>query len=425
MVEPPSSEVVSYMDEVTDRALRKRPATPGPARRQQPIEPFLETADRHKEAGTRLPGRSRFAGLKQAVIRVARLYTVEQATYNQAVVSALLELNVGLNEIRSDLDRRLGSNQAALVSTDLSLEQTRASVDRLEQRLADLRDLIGSSDEQRAADRTEVLGLRARVDMFLEEARARLPEPLDHAQLQRFSDELNGKLDPLYKQLEDRFRGSREGIIELQKAYLPDVAELKGGTAPVVDIGCGRGEWLELLRDNDIPAFGIDINATFAAENQARGLDVRVGDAVEFLEQAPEGSLGAVTGFHLAEHLEFPVLVRLVDAALQAVQPGGALIFETPNPTNVVVGSSAFYLDPTHRNPLHPHFLQFLFEARGWTGVEVRYLHPSSEQEFILPELEEGTVERELLGRIFDHMNWAFFGPLDFAVIGRRATASD
>jgi O-antigen chain-terminating methyltransferase len=423
MVEPTPSEVVSYMDEVTSRALGKRP--PGPARHQQPIEPFLETADRHKEAGTRLPGPSRMAALKQAVIRVARLYTVEQAAFNQAVLSALLELNVGLNEVRADVDRRLGTSQAALTSTDLTLEQTRAAVDRLEQRLLDVRNLLASSGEQRAEDRTDLLNLRARVDMLLEEARKRLPEPLSADQLGRFAHELDGKLDPLYKQLEDRFRGSREAIVDLQKEYLADVAELKGGAAPVVDIGCGRGEWLELLKDNGIPAYGVDTNATFAALNQERGLDVRFGDALEHLESVPDGSIGAVTGFHLAEHLEFPVLVRLIDAARRALRPGGPLIFETPNPTNVVVGSSAFYLDPTHRNPLHPHFMEFLLAARGFANVELRFLHPSDEQAFVLPVAKEDTAEHDAMSRIVDHLNWAFFGPQDFAVVGRRSSAAD
>ncbi|MDQ1446660.1 MAG: hypothetical protein QOI20_3124 [Acidimicrobiaceae bacterium] len=411
------------MDEVTGRALGQRAATPGPLRRQQPIEPFLETADRHKEAGTRLPGPSRMSALKQAVIRIARLYTVEQATFNQAVLSALLELNVGLNEVRADLDRRLGSSQAALASTDLTLEQTRSAVDRLEERLLDLRNLLAASNEQRAADRTDLLNLRSRVDMLLEEARRRLPEPLDPGQLKTFADQLNGKLDPLYKQLEDRFRGSREEIIELQRAYVGDVADLKGGAAPVVDIGCGRGEWLEVLKDNGIPAYGVDINATFAEQNQARGLDVRVGDAIDHLESVPEGSVGAVTGFHVAEHLEFPVLVRLIDAARRVLRPGGVLIFETPNPTNVIVGSASFYMDPTHRNPLHPQFMEFLLGARGFADVEVRYLHPSDEQAFVLPVAKEATAEHDAMSRIVEHLNWAFFGPLDYAVIGRRTSA--
>jgi O-antigen chain-terminating methyltransferase len=92
------------------------------------------------------------------------------------------------------------------------------------------------------------------------------------------------------------------------------------------------------------------------------------------------------------------------------------VILETPNPTNVVVGSSSFYLDPTHRNPVHPLFLQFLLEARGFVDVELRYLHPSREAGFSLPDDDEPQRRR-----LVDHLNWAFFGPLDYAVIGRKA----
>lgn len=421
MVEP--SEVVWYMDEVTGRAVGHRPATAGPVRKQQPIEPYLETADRHKEAGTRLPGETRLGGLKKALIRVVRLYTVEQATFNQAVLAALLEINVGLNEIRSDVDRRLGTTQAGLANTDLAVEQTRAAIDRLEEKVLDVRNLLAAGNEERAGDRTELMNLRARVDMLLEEARRRLPEPLDAEQLKKFAEQLEGKLDPLYKQLEDRFRGSRDEIIDRQRAYLADVANLKGGAAPVVDIGCGRGEWLELLKDNGIPAYGVDTNATFAEENQARGLDVRVGDAIEHLETLPEGSVGAVTGFHIAEHLPFPVLIRLIDAARKALRPGGALILETPNPSNLVVGASSFYVDPTHRNPLHPHLVEFLLSARGFRDVDLRFLHPANDQAFVVPVAKEQTAEHDAMSRIVDHLNWAFFGPQDFAVIGRRAAA--
>jgi SAM-dependent methyltransferase len=419
----PVDDAANMMELVADLAVRET-RTLGPARRQKPIEPFLETADRHKEAGTRLVGPSRFGGVKKAFLRLARLYTVEQATFNQAVLSSLLELNTGLNELRADVDRRLATSQATLTSTQLTLDDARVAVDRLEDKLIEVRSVLGENAALRAVDRTELLALRSRVDMLLADARSRLPEPMDADELRAFTKEVEGWLDPLYLQLEDRFRGSREAIIELQKEYLPDVLDLTGGTAPVVDIGCGRGEWLELLRDNGIPAYGVDNNATFVEGNQARGLDVRLADAVEHLNTVDESSLGAVTGFHLAEHLPFPLLVQLVDAALRALRPGGVLILETPNPSNLVVGSSAFYIDPTHRNPLHPHFLDFLVTARGFVNVELRFLHPADDQVFVLPETgSAGDGTRLAFARIVEQLNWALFGPQDYAVLGRKAAA--
>lgn len=425
--EPSESETLSVMKHLTSRAVGRDvadAATPvmGPVTRQHSIADFLATADRHKAAGTRLVGPSRLSFVKRAVLRVARLYTVEQTAFNQAVLSSLVELSTGLDEVRADLERRLGSSQAALATTQLTLDEATAAVDRLEDRITEVRNVLAERATQRAADRTDLLTLRSRVDALLNEARARLPLPMGADELHEFTKDADRWLDPLYRQLENRFRGSREEIIELQREYVPDVLDLQGGSAPAVDIGCGRGEWLELLRDNGIPAYGIDNNATFVEENQARGLDVRLADAVEHLDKVDEGSLGAVTCFHIAEHLPFPLLVQLVDGALRALRPGGVLILETPNPSNLVVGASAFYIDPTHRNPLHPHFLEFLVSARGFVDVELRFLHPADDQAFVLPESARNG-EGQAFTRIVEHLNWALFGPQDYAVVGRRAAA--
>ena len=398
------------MDEVVSRALGEQPAP-----RVGAIEPFelvehLDTADRHKDAGVRLSGTTRFAGAKRALLRVVRMYTTEQAAFNHAVLASLHSLNHNIESARVEADQRMARTQAAVTSTEMTVNETVEALRTAVARLAD----------DRATERTELAMLRSRVDLFLEEARRRLPEPFSEEQLRTLTAEADDAwLSPLYAQLEERFRGSRAEVQALQKAYLDDIAAL-GPAAVVLDIGCGRGEWLELLRDNDITAYGVDTNEPFVAQNVERGLDVRLGDALEHLASLEEGTLGAVTGFHIVEHLEFPTVVRLVDAALRALRPGGILLFETPNPTNVMVGSASFYLDPTHRNPVHPHFLQFLLEARGFAKADIRWLHPAQNVPFTAPG--EGT-SAEAMQRLVEHLNWAFFGPLDYAVIGRKARA--
>jgi O-antigen chain-terminating methyltransferase len=227
--------------------------------------------------------------------------------------------------------------------------------------------------------------------------------------------------EDFYRQLEQRFRGSRTHIKSLTEVYVDDVRATGG---PVLDIGCGTGEWLELLGEHDIPAYGVDTNAAFAEDNRARGLDVRVGDAVAHLAALAPGSLGAVTGFHLAEHLDTEVLLRLIDRARVALRPGGLLILETPNPTNVRVGAAQFWIDPTHIRPLHPELLAFMCTQRGFAEVEIRTLHPARHFEIDWGEalgltIEPGSPAADILEDLRD----ALAGGQDYAVLA-RATES-
>jgi O-antigen chain-terminating methyltransferase len=230
---------------------------------------------------------------------------------------------------------------------------------------------------------------------------------------------IDERASELYAEFEDVFRGSRSEIAQRQKTYL-DVLEAAGAEGPVVDIGCGRGEWLELLTQHGIQAYGVDTNEAVLQAARDRGLDVRSGDGLKHLAALPPGSVRAVSAFHFAEHISLSDLMHLLDASLRALRPGGLLILETPNPTNLVVGAASFYIDPTHLRPLHPQFLEFLVKVRGFVDVEVRYVNPLAESQIVLPQM--GTdVQAEAMQRVVSQLNWALFGPQDYAVIGRKA----
>ncbi|MDX2471629.1 MAG: class I SAM-dependent methyltransferase [SAR324 cluster bacterium] len=170
--------------------------------------------------------------------------------------------------------------------------------------------------------------------------------------------------DNFYRKLEDKFRGSRELIKSRQEIYLPFILPLKNiyPEAKAVDVGCGRGEWLELLGENGFDAQGIDLDDKMLAACRELNLTVTQGDAIAFLKAIPENSLTLVSGFHIAEHLPFEVLKELVFEAHRALKPAGLLILETPNPENLTVGTSQFYLDPTHEKPIPPELLAFIPE---------------------------------------------------------------
>jgi len=175
-----------------------------------------------------------------------------------------------------------------------------------------------------------------------------------------------------YRAFEDRFRGSRDQIKERLRVYIPFVKSLKsvGQVPAALDLGCGRGEWLELLTENGLDPIGVDIDEGMLEATRSRGLNVAKSDAISYLQEQPAESLSIVSAFHVVEHLKFVDLQVLTKEALRVLKPGGVLILETPNPENLKVGTSNFYLDPTHVNPIPTGLLLFLVEYYGFSRVK-------------------------------------------------------
>ncbi|MFC3813455.1 class I SAM-dependent methyltransferase [Lysobacter sp. GCM10012299] len=196
------------------------------------------------------------------------------------------------------------------------------------------------------------------------------------AQAEEAADQSAHAYDALYSDFEDYFRGPEEVVRKRAEPYIGMIQQsgTVGAGAPVVDLGCGRGEWLGLLREHGIAARGVDMNRVFLASCRELDLDVIEGDAVEVLRSMPEASVGAITSMHLVEHLPFERVVELIDQAKRVLKTGGLMILETPNPENIDVATFGFYLDPTHRNPLPPQALSWLVDARGFDDVRIERL---------------------------------------------------
>ena len=175
-----------------------------------------------------------------------------------------------------------------------------------------------------------------------------------------------------YKAFEDQHRGSRELIKSRLAVYLPFIKKVQEvhPNATALDLGCGRGEWLELLQDNQLNASGIDQDDGMLSACRSRGLNVQTGDAIAHLKSLPNDSLSIVSGFHIAEHLSLDDLQTLIKEALRVLKPAGLLILEAPNTENLVVGTSSFYLDPTHQRPLPSALLSFLASHLGFARVK-------------------------------------------------------
>ena len=187
--------------------------------------------------------------------------------------------------------------------------------------------------------------------------------------------------DDFYRKFEDKYRGSRELIKLRQKIYFPFVDPVLNAypEAGAFDIGCGRGEWLELLRDKGHYARGMDINQDMLKACFELGLDVALKDGIASLKEFSDASLAVITAFHVVEHIPFAQLRVLVEHAYRVLRPGGLLILETPNPENIVMGTNNFYLDPTHQKPIPRQLLSFIPEYCGFDYVKVLRLNESPE----------------------------------------------
>ena len=225
-----------------------------------------------------------------------------------------------------------------------------------------------------------------------------------------------------YVGFENQFRGSRDAIRQRLESYVPNF----DGASGVLDVGCGRGEFLDLLAARGIAARGLDLNHEMVEECRARGLDVAEGDAVSYLAALPDASLGGLFAAQVVEHLEPDYLLRFLELAFHKLKPGSALVLETLNPACWVAFFESYIRDITHRWPLHPETLQYLVLASGFTSASIEWRSPVPPQDRLqairvpsgadpaaadMAETFNANVEK-LNARLFTHM--------DYAVVGRR-----
>ncbi|MDT4896049.1 MAG: hypothetical protein QOH25_1126 [Acidobacteriota bacterium] len=303
----------------------------------------------------------------------------------QQLTERLAQLTEGLDQSTATLMQQVEHTNAAL---------TRQVEERIEQLL-----------RQQKQTRAELIMQERRLSRLLEETREHPPGALNQPFVQLIANEEDHLLDALYASFEDQFRGEREEVKSRLRVYLPilmDAAVVEG----VLDIGCGRGEWLELLKSEGVRGRGVDRNRVFVEQCRQSGFDVVEEDALRYLRSLPDDSLSAITSFHLVEHLPFETLIKLLDETVRTLKPGGLLILETPDPENFMVGSCNFYTDPTHRHPIPSPTLAFLLESRGLHHIKIMKLRPWDAAKI------EGDTE------IIKRFNEYFYSAPDYGIIG-------
>ncbi len=221
-----------------------------------------------------------------------------------------------------------------------------------------------------------------------------------------------------YAGFEERFRGSEEDIKERQRIYVQYFA----GRENVIDIGCGRGGFLELLRESGITARGVDLGLDMVRLCREKGLDVTMDDAFAYLEALADDSVGGIFAAQVIEHLLPRRVIELVKLCYRKLAPGGHLILETPNPRCLMVFADSFYKDPSHVQPAHPDTMQFLFESVGLHEVELGFSAPV-DPSMRIPSLEAPGADLEPFNRGIERLNSLLFGFQDYAVIGRKVLA--
>jgi len=225
-----------------------------------------------------------------------------------------------------------------------------------------------------------------------------------------------------YVGFEDLFRGPREEIRKRQTDYLPEFA----GARDVLDAGCGRGEFLDLLREAGVAARGLDLNHEMVEICRARGLVADETDVLSFLLATGDGTLGGLFAAQVIEHLEPEYLLRTLEAAFHALRPGSRIVLETINPTCWTAFFESYIRDMTHVRPVHPETLQYLLTASGFQQVEIRYRSPLPQTERLQPvTVTESTppVLRETfetLNQNAERLNRRLFSYMDYAAVAVR-----
>lgn len=312
------------------------------------------------------------------------------------LVDTLAALATSLAELGDARDREwdaLGSNHVGMIFKSMEWR-----VDRLAAEAEDAGILTKS-----------FLGLRGKLDALL--------SALEKGEKPSAAD-VRTLLEPLedwrYAGFENRFRGYEEEVRKQQARYLPYFE----GRRRVLDLGCGRGEFLELLEAHEIPAEGVDLNGRLVEICQAKGLRCERKDILAKLVEQEDASLGGVFSSQVVEHLPPAYLRRLVDAAFLKLAPGGALVLETVNPTSVFALVQIYFLDLSHEKPLHPQALKFLAESCGFANVEVLFGAPlEGERLKTLPGDDERTT---LLNANFDALNALLYAPPNYAIAARK-----
>jgi SAM-dependent methyltransferase len=218
---------------------------------------------------------------------------------------------------------------------------------------------------------------------------------------------------------EERFTAFFRGDHDDLRGRYTELAKELIGCDPVVDLGFGRGEFMELLTELGVQVRGVEPDAQLVEAARGRGLDVEPGFAVDYLRRLEAGSLGGIVMIQVIEHLSPQHVIDVVELAAEKLRPGGKFVLETVNPASLYTYAHAFWVDPDHVRPVHPGFLEFLFREAEFSRIAIEYRSPVSDDERLVP-LPGDDAQTALLNQNFERIGSLLFGAQDYAVIATR-----
>jgi len=346
--------------------------------------------------------------------RIAALTThIEHLQAQQA--EAIAGLATRLDALIADQERHAAHLEGQLQELRGLVAEQRQTSEHLTETQVDLGKRL---EEQRQ----EVILQKRRLELILSELGKKVGGK--RTSLSKVVAQKERLTDHSYFQFESRHRGTLEEIRKRQEVYLPVFKErTESSPSPVImppkvvlDIGCGRGEFLELLREHGVTAKGIDLNEDMIYSCEERGLDVEQTDALAYLESQPDNSLGGVIACQVLEHFPTKEMIELIKLCYDKLERGGRAVFETVNPLSLLVSATNFYLDLSHVRQVHPATLRFLVEAIGFINTEIKFLSPYPDQ-LKLQLLADGDADVQTLNQNFARLNEILFGYQDYAVI--------
>jgi O-antigen chain-terminating methyltransferase len=326
-------------------------------------------------------------------------------TKDRDVGGTSLVVNAGVNALADELAKR----QESMAARERRFE---ARVSALTAAHDELRALVGVSQQAALSVKRELERLTAN---------AQLPTPDSQLPTPKANGAFAPALDAYkYVGFEDQFRGSREVIRQRLESYLPYFQ----GASDVLDVGCGRGEFLELLNARGVSARGLDLNHEMVEVCRARGLNVVEADVVTFLDGVADASLGGLFAAQVVEHLQPGYLLSFLELAHHKLRPGAPIVLETLNPACWLAFFESFIRDITHVWPLHPETLRYLVLASGFTSARIEYRSPVPPQDKLQPAAGADASSADLVEAFnanVEKLNARMFTFLDYAIVGTNA----
>ena len=396
------------------------------------IQNTLNDSTNYQEMGAVIPVGARWKGIlrkmliffRRLVRKSTRFLVEDQMRFNQLSNQNIKALMEGQEQLRQ-----------AIVYLKQELEQNSREHQKNDIQLSHLSEYFTKQKTELTVQKNELLKLRGCVQEYDEKLDLQDEHILSMVEKLRICQQAYEKFqaeikqtaigDEFYKAFEDCQRGSEDEIKNRLTYYIPYVEQAirNQETEYILDLGCGRGEWLELLKEHHYTAKGVDMNETMVNCCIEKGLNVTCEDAISYLKKLPDCSVKMITGFQLGEHLRAGVLEQLVEEAYRVLQFHGILLLELPNCKNIEVGSSNFYNDPTHIRPVSSEYLEFMATYKGFYETQTVYWKQQEVERWLdsVMKSDETTVlESPVLRTMLESMKQTYYIAPDYAVLATK-----